>query len=127
MTVSPTARHELEHVRQFDQRLYGFAQQEFLAYGWMLLHDEGAPRATHRAHSPVLAPAARFDRGDVDRARCAARRRLRRLAPGRPQWWRCAGRSPSGLNSHWRDCHFSNTTSAFSRCFNRHGEGVSAI
>ena len=28
--------------------------------------------------------------------------------------------------SHWRDCHFADTTSAFSRCFNRHGEGVSA-
>ena len=28
--------------------------------------------------------------------------------------------------SRRRDCHSADTTSAFSRCFNRHGEGVSA-
>ena len=31
-----------------------------------------------------------------------------------------------GQTSHWRDCHFADTTSPFSRCFNRHGDGVSA-
>ena len=48
--------HELQHVAQFEQGIWDFARQEFLAYSWMIFGDQSTGSTSlceHDSFSPV--------------------------------------------------------------------------